>query len=165
MIRDQLLEPPSQDSVEVGQWTPDTPVRIAWDNTSCAQEYEVYFEDTKDQNSYFYKITGEDSVEFDSLERNSCTEYMFQIAAIAGNNRSEDTTVGHFFVGPSVSSLEEFSPEIVVGITSVDMTIPNTDALKCIDSYEITIQINVRAISWKECTLHSSKNDAAASLL
>jgi len=136
---DQLLEPPSLDSVEVGQWTPDTSVRIAWDNTSCAQQYEVYFVDTKDQNSYFYKITGEDSVEFDSLERNSCTEYMFQIAAIAGNNRSEDTTVGHFFVGPSVSSLEDFSLEIVVGISSVDMTIPNTDALKCIDSYEITI--------------------------
>jgi len=139
MATDQLLEPPSQDSVEVGEWTPDTPVRISWDNTSCALEYEVYFEDTKDQNSYFYKITEEESVEFDSLERNSCTEYMFQIAAIAGNNRSEDTSIGHFFVGPSVSSLEEFSPDISVGISSVDMTIPNTDALKCIDSYEITI--------------------------
>jgi len=136
---EQYLEPPPQDSLQVSEWSPDTPVRISWDNTSCAETYEVFFEDTMDQESYFYRTAEGDSIEFDSPERNSCTEYEFQIVAIAGENRSEDSTVGHFFVGPTVTDLLNFEPEVMVGISSVDMTIPNSKALKCIDQYHIQI--------------------------
>eukprot|EP00090_Calanus_glacialis_P005802 TRINITY_DN14506_c0_g1_i1.p1 TRINITY_DN14506_c0_g1~~TRINITY_DN14506_c0_g1_i1.p1 ORF type:complete len:880 (-),score=197.62 TRINITY_DN14506_c0_g1_i1:108-2723(-) len=137
---EQYLEPPSQDSVYVEAWSPHSPVRISWENTSCAESYEIFFEDTMAEESYFYFYPESENIEFDSPERNSCTEYEFQIVAVAGENRSEDSTTGHFFVGPTKLSLEQFKPNIeMVDISSVNMTIPNSRALKCIDEFSITI--------------------------
>jgi len=93
-----------------------------------------------DENSYSYQTTEEDSVEFDREDRNSCSEYSFQIASMAGSNRSEESAMGHFFVGPTAASLDEFMPQIVAGISTIDLNIPNTRDLRCLDHYEIWIR-------------------------
>jgi len=136
---EQYLEPPLQDSVYVEPWGPYSPVSISWENTSCAESYEIFFQDTMDPKSYFYLTTEGDSIEVDSQETNSCTEYEFQISAVAGKNRSVDATTGHFFVGPTKMSMEEFKPSMEVAVSSVEMTIPNSRSLKCIDQFSITI--------------------------
>jgi len=136
---EQYLEPPVQDSVYVEPWGPYSPVSMSWENTSCAESYQIYFQDTMDQESYFYLTAEGDSIEVDSPETNSCTEYEFQIFAVAGENRSIDSTTGHFFVGPTKLSMEEFKPDIEVAVSSVEMTIPNSKSLKCIDQFSITI--------------------------
>lgn len=136
---DMSLTPPPQDSIQVETWTPQTPVSITWENTSCAESYELFIEDRTDADIYFYKTVDSQSVVFENEDVNPCTEYEFQIVATAGENRSEDASIGHFFVGPEKSSLQEIHPNVIVGIFSIEITIPMNRGTKCIEQYEISV--------------------------
>jgi len=135
-----FLTPPPEESVLVEQWTPDTPVSISWDLTDCADSWDIFVEDRNNSENYFYKeVDAGDTLVLDTPDVTSCTEYEFQIAAVGGGNQSEDATFGQFTIGPHKDNLDEIEPEIVVGIISVEITIPLSSATNCIDQFEIDI--------------------------
>lgn len=134
-----LLTPPEEESFQVQPWTPHTPVFLAWDNTSCAESYELFIETTDNPGNYFYKTVVGEVVELEDQEVESCTEYKFQIVSLAGQNRSDDSSVGYFMIGPTKASLQEIQPNIQVGKLSADISIPLNRETACIELFELSI--------------------------
>jgi len=139
VLTEELLEPPIEESISIEEWSQDSPMMISWENTTCATGYELFFQNMNDHEDYLYKVSEEMSVVIENGELRSCTDYEFQIVAVSGENRSADATLGHLRVGPSTNSLEQFEPNIIMGVQSLDITFPDDKELRCIDEYFIDI--------------------------
>lgn len=139
ILTEELLEPPTEESISIEEWSQNSPMMISWENTTCATGYELFFQNMNEHEDYLYKLSEEMSVVIENEELRSCTDYEFQIVAVSGENRSADATLGHLRVGPLIGSLEQFEPNIIMGVQSLDITFPDDKDLRCIDEYLIDI--------------------------